>query len=184
MNILAFGASNSKSSINKALATHAAEVFHDEMMPNCNIELIDLNDYEMPLYSIDYEQEHGVPEAAQKFLDKIAESDALIISYAEHNGHYTVAFKNVFDWASRLNGKVFQGKPKVALSASPGKGGASSVLSAAASSAVFFDAKLVGQLSVPNFGETFDTEAGKLVDEDLAAELRSELQSLKDVLEG
>ena len=49
---------------------------------------------------------------------------------------------------------------------------------------MFFDAKLVGQLSVPNFGETFDTEAGKLVDEDLAAELRSELQSLKDVLEG
>lgn len=183
MNLLAFGASNSKTSINKALATHAAELFHAEFMEDSNIEVLDLNDYAMPIYSIDYEQEHGVPDLAQKFLDKIGESDALIISYAEHNGHYTTAYKNVFDWASRLNGKVFQGKPKLALSTSPGKGGAASVLAAAVNSAVFFDANVVGQLSVANFNSVFDTELCALTDEDVASELRAELQSLKEVLE-
>ena len=48
MNILAFGASNSRHSINKRFAAWSAAQIH-----NAQVNLIDLNDFEMPLYSID-----------------------------------------------------------------------------------------------------------------------------------
>lgn len=32
------------------------------------------------------------------------------MSCAEHNGNYTVAYKNLFDWASSKNQNVYQGK--------------------------------------------------------------------------
>ena len=49
--IIAFGASSSKQSINKQLATYAANQFE-----NTSIEILDLNDYEMPIFSIDKEK--------------------------------------------------------------------------------------------------------------------------------
>lgn len=42
--LLAFGASNSSDSINKQLAKYSSKQFK-----NVNIELLDLNDYEMPI---------------------------------------------------------------------------------------------------------------------------------------
>ena len=69
---------------------------------------MDLNDYEMPIYSPDRQNEEGVHPLAQKFFDKITEADALIISFAEYNGNYTSAYKNVFDWASRI--KIYDRK--------------------------------------------------------------------------
>ena len=46
--IIAFGGSSSKNSINKQLATYAAHLFQ-----NVEVEVLDLNDYEMPLFSVD-----------------------------------------------------------------------------------------------------------------------------------
>jgi NAD(P)H-dependent FMN reductase len=43
MKILAFGASNSKNSINKALARFTAT-----LVPGAEIEVLDLNDYALP----------------------------------------------------------------------------------------------------------------------------------------
>ena len=50
--IIAFGASSSKQSINKQLATFAANQFQ-----NVSVEILDLNDYEMPIFSVDKEKE-------------------------------------------------------------------------------------------------------------------------------
>jgi chromate reductase len=95
MKVLAFAASSSKKSINKKLVTYALSFLKD-----VEIELLDLNDYELPLFSVDKEKETGQPFLAQEFLRKIGESDALIISFAEHNRSYSVAYKNIFDWCS------------------------------------------------------------------------------------
>ncbi|MEP4192505.1 MAG: NAD(P)H-dependent oxidoreductase, partial [Sneathiella sp.] len=103
MKILAFGASSSKKSINKKLASHAAS-----MVQNGDIEILDLNDFELPLFSEDKEEELGHPQLAKEFLNKISNADGLIISFAEHNGSYTAAYKNIFDWASRIDPKVYQ----------------------------------------------------------------------------
>ena len=96
--ILAFGASSSRSSMNKELANYAAQ-----QVQNVDITLLDLNDFEMPIYSIDREQGSGIPELAHAFKSHIAEADGIIISFAEHNGVYTAAFKNIFDWISRVD---------------------------------------------------------------------------------
>ena len=61
--IIAFGASSSKNSINKQLANYVANQFQ-----NANVDLLDLNDYEMPLYSVDKEKNQGIPELAKAFL--------------------------------------------------------------------------------------------------------------------
>lgn len=100
MNIVAFAASNSRHSINRQLLNCAAN-----LLPDGAIRFLDLNDYEMPIYSIDREHESGIPEKAEQFMGHIASCDALLISFAEHNGTYTAAFKNIFDWCSRINSK-------------------------------------------------------------------------------
>ena len=82
MKILAFAATNSLKSINKNLIEYAAS-----LLTKHDIDILDINDYEMPIYSSDLEQAHGIPVAASQFLNRIEAADALLISYAEHNGN-------------------------------------------------------------------------------------------------
>ncbi|MCH9695560.1 MAG: NAD(P)H-dependent oxidoreductase [Gammaproteobacteria bacterium] len=176
--ILAFAASNSRQSINKKLVTHAAAVLKAEINSDVNVEILDLNDFEMPIYSIDRETENGIPGLAQDFLNKIAAADAMLISYAEHNGNYAAAYKNIFDWASRIETKVFQDKPMVIMSASPGKGGGANSLRLANDSAPHFRADVRASFSVGSFASVFDAETGALTDRDLSATLRRSLKAL------
>ena len=173
MKVLAFAASNSKKSINKQLVIYAAGLIDD-----AQVETLDLNDYELPLFSEDKEDELGQPSLAKEFLDKIGDSDAVIISFAEHNGSYTAAYKNLFDWSSRINPKVFQNKSMVFLSTSPGAGGATSVLATAKASAPFFDGDVKASLSIPSFYENFDLESGSIKNSELNDQLVSAVQSL------
>ncbi|MEL7537777.1 MAG: NAD(P)H-dependent oxidoreductase [Pseudomonadota bacterium] len=176
MQVLAFAASNSKQSINKALVSHALEVLTDEVVPDAHSQILDLNDLEMPIYSIDRQHESGIPEPAHVFFDEIGAADALVISYAEHNGSYTAAFKNLFDWASRIDSRVFQSKPTLAMSASAGCRGGASVLSMARTSAKFFGAEICASFSVGPFAACFQN--GALIDQELALRLRDGLAAL------
>ncbi|WP_318444684.1 NADPH-dependent FMN reductase [Photobacterium leiognathi] len=168
MKLLAFAATNSQQSINRALVTYAASQIHAD-----EVEILDLNDFEMAIYSIDRENASGIPEQAQLFFDKIGQADAILISFAEHNGTYTAAYKNIFDWASRINQKFYQQKPVIMLATSPGPGGAKNVLDTAVTSAPFFDANVVGSLSIPSFYENFDLEKQTLINEELNSQLIS-----------
>lgn len=174
MKILAFAATNSRTSINKQLLQYAGSLLTD-----VEFELIDLNDYELPLFSVDKEQELGQPELAQAFYQKIGAADALIISFAEHNGSYTAAYKNLFDWTSRIDMKVFQNKPVVMFATSPGPGGAASVLAAAVNSAPYFAADVKANVSVPSFYDNFDMAAGKLTEPKLVAQITQAVASLE-----
>jgi chromate reductase len=169
MTILCFAASNSSKSINHQLVNFVANQIE-------KVEMIRLQDFDMPIYSSDIEEDSGIPENAQSFLDKIKQANGIIISFAEHNGSYTVAYKNVFDWASRINSKVYQGKPMMLLSASPGPGAAKSVLAQAENSMPFFDGKVVSTFSLPSFFDNFDAEAGKIVNQDLSTGLDKALK--------
>jgi chromate reductase len=175
MKILAFAASNSKKSINKQLVTYAAS-----LLEGADVDVLDLNDYEMPLFSVDKEEELGHPALAKAFLAKIAACDALIISFAEHNGTYSVAYKNIFDWCSRAGGKVFQNKPLVLLATSPGARGGASVLAAATNSMPFFAGQVMATLSIPSFFDNFDLEKGILKNEDLKQQLIQAVACLKE----
>ncbi len=170
MKIVAFGASTSRNSINKQLAAHAASLLA-EQQANTEIEVLDLNDFDLPLFSQDKEEQLGQPDAAKAFYQKLGESDAIIISFAEHNGSYTAAYKNIFDWASRIDQKVFQEKPMLLLSASPGPGGAGSVLTVATGSAPYFAGDVKASLSIPSFYDNFDMQSGALSNTELKQQL-------------
>jgi len=173
MKILAFAASSSKKSINKKLVTYAVG-----LLDNVQSEILDLNDYELPLFSEDKEQDLGQPQLAQDFLSKIANCDAIVISFAEHNGSYSAAYKNIFDWCSRINPKVFQNKSMILLSTSPGKGAASTILKTATTSAPFFAGNVKDSLSIPDFYENFDAENNSMKNEDINAQLIAVMKKL------
>lgn len=153
--IIAFGASSSKNSINRQLAIFAANQFQ-----NASVEILDLNNYEMPIFSVDKEKENGIHPLAQEFYSKLGSADLIIISFAEHNGNYSTAFKNILDWSSRINAKTFQEKPMLLLATSPGARGGSSVLEIATKRFPFQGGIVKGSFSLPSFYENFDVVNG------------------------
>ncbi len=167
MKILAFAASNNKNSINQTLATYTAN-----LLKLAEVETLNIHHYEMPIFSDEREQQLGQPEQAKKFFKKIGDADAIVISYAEHNGTYTAAYKNLFDWTSRINNKVFQNKPTILLATSPGGGGASSVLAVATQSAPYFSADVKASISVPKFYDNFDVENNQMTNEKIQETLQ------------
>jgi len=167
MKIIAFGASPSKNSINKKLATYAASLFE-----NAEVEVLDLNDFQMPLFSVDIEKEIGQHPLVQAFLNKIASADILVVSLAENNGNYSVAFKNVFDWCSRIMGKVFQGKPMLLMATSDGKRGEANVLEIAKNALPRYGADIKATFSLPSFYDNFDVENGKISNLELDNQLK------------
>ena len=173
--ILAFGASNSKTSINKQLATYASS-----LLKNTEVEVLDLNDFDVPTYSVDLEGKSGIPDNAQQFLNKITASDGLIISLAEHNGAYTAIFKSLFDWTSRINVKLFQQKPMLLMSTSPGARGGQSVFEIAENRFPIHDANIVAKFSLPSFNDNFKEE--KIVDADLNTSLVEAVNTLAERL--
>ena len=167
MKIIAFGGSPSKNSINKKLATYAAHLFE-----NAEVEVLDLNDFQMPLFSVDIEATIGQHELAKAFLAKIAEADILVVSLAENNGNYSAAFKNVFDWCSRINVKVFQQKPMLLMATSDGKRGGASVLEIAKNALPRYGADIKATFSLPSFYDNFDVEKGEISNQELDKQLR------------
>jgi chromate reductase, NAD(P)H dehydrogenase (quinone) len=174
MKISAFAASTSRKSINKQLVTYASG-----LIPDAQVEVLDLNDYALPLFSEDVEAEMGIPNAAREFYDKLGACDALVVSFAEHNGSYTAAYKNLFDWCSRINPKVYQEKPMILLATSPGSRGATSVLTQAENSAPFFAGHVKTTFSLPRFYDTFDADSQRISDDALNAQLVEALSALQ-----
>ncbi|RYD98166.1 MAG: NADPH-dependent oxidoreductase [Sphingobacteriales bacterium] len=174
MKIFAFAGSSSSTSINHALVTATLKNFED-----CAIEFIHLKDLEAPLFSVDLEKEQGHPEAAFRFLQGIENADAIICSLAEHNRSYSAAFKSLFDWASRINVKVFQNKPMLLMSASPGGYGGSNVMKEASTFFPQFAADIKASLSLPKFNAHFDRDKG-ITDETLKAQHLRAIQTFKD----
>ncbi len=167
MKIVAFAGSPSKKSINKKLAAYAAGLFE-----NAQVEVLDLNDYEMPLFSVDKEAEIGQHPLAKVFLEKIAAADILVVSLAENNGNYSAAFKNTVDWCSRINPKIFQDKPMLLMATSPGARGGASVLEIAKNNFPRFTADIKAVFSLPSFNDNFDVENGRISNEELNNQLK------------
>jgi len=170
MKILAFGASTSSSSINRQLANYAAG-----LVPDGKVTDLDLRKYNLPIYSSDEEAANGVPADTQNFLDTIRAHDAIVLSLAEHNGAYTAAFKNLYDWTSRIEYALWSNKPMLLLSTSPGARGGASVIDAAKATFPRMGADLKASFSLPSFHDNFDPEKG-ITDSSLAAELKSAIE--------
>ncbi len=179
MKLLAFAATTSKKSINKQVINYAKTLIEGGLLEDATVEVLDLNDFEMPIYSIDREEESGIPAEAKAFHAAIAGADAIMISFAEHNGTFSAAYKNVFDWTSRIDAKVYQGKPGVFFATSPGGRGGKGVLDAAVGSAPHHGLDLKASLPIPSFYKNFDPEAGAFRHAEIDDAFRDALGTLR-----
>ena len=163
-NIITIGGSSSKNSINKQLAEYVGT-----RMEGVKVTKLDLNDYALPLYSVDIENEHGFSKDLLKLNEQVEAADGFVISLAEHNGAYSAAFKNAFDWLSRIEGKVWRNKPMLLLSTSPGPRGGQSVMEIALSRFPRNGGNIVGSMTFPSFDQNFKN--GEVLDEALQLRL-------------
>ena len=172
--IVAFGASSSKKSINKDLASYAASVIED-----ANVLILDLNDFEMPIYSEDRHAEEGIPQKAHALKKIIKESKGLVISLAELNGTYTAAFKNIYDWISVIEKTVWCNKPILLMSTSDGARGGKSVLETALPRFSRQSSFAIPHFILPSFYENFSEELG-ITNQNLNTELDKQISEFKN----
>ena len=171
--IIAFGASSSINSINKKLAIYAAN-----QISNSKVIALDLNDFEMPIYSEDRDRINGIPKKAYEFKKIIKKTDGIIISFAEHNGAYTSAFKNIFDWISRIEKIVWYNKPMFLMATSDGPRGAKLVLEIAHRRISRGNPFNIPTFSLPSFHDNFNKKKG-IINLDLKETFFQELSSFE-----
>ncbi|SHE95606.1 NADPH-dependent FMN reductase [Chryseobacterium takakiae] len=177
MKILAIAGSNSETSINKLLVTYAAS-----LIQNAEVEVVDMNEFEMPIYKHQREVESGVPQEAKNFAAKIDAADMLIISLSEHNGTYSSAFKNVFDWTSRIKDRaVWNEKPMLLMATAPGARGGLGVLEAAEKRFPLHGGNIVDTFTLPFFNDNFDKSAQKISNEEKDSELKEKIAKISAV---
>jgi chromate reductase len=172
--VLAFAGSTSATSINKKLATFAAE-----NLKNSSFDVIDLRDFNVPIYSVD-EEKNGFPEDVKKLTSLLDNYDGFILSLAEHNGSYAAAFKNIFDWTSRIQANVFRDKPLLLMATSPGKMGGQFVLAAGEQKFSRMGAKELLTFSLPSFNDNF--KADNIIDKELLASLKDNINKFENFL--
>lgn len=178
MKIIGFAGSNSKKSINKQFVAYTLGQLNEN-----ETQILDLNDFEIPMFSVDREDEDGYPDKVKEFVNLLQSADGLVISLAEHNGAYTAVFKNLIDWCSRYELKFFNKEtPILLLSTSPGGYGGGNVMELGLKRLPKFDANIVANFSLPKFGDNFDKEKG-ILDQELQAKFEEKFQEFKNQLE-
>ena len=160
MKILMFSGSIRAASLNLRLITLAhgiaTRLGHDAT-------LINLGDFDLPIYDGDDEDRDGLPEPVMRLKTMISETDALVISTPEYNGFFPGLLKNTLDWCSRAGGGLdgratYEGKKTVIMAASPGGGGGKRVLPRLAEQMEILRTTVVDQVSVGNAEENIDNE--------------------------
>jgi len=177
--IVVIGASSSSKSINRKLANYAAKSI------SLDTEIIDLNlnHFEMPIYSEDLQSSLGIPQKAIDFKREISTSDALVISLAEHNGSYTAAFKNIYDWISVIEADVWCSKPILLLSTSNGARGGKTILETAHSRFSMDYKYQIPHFSLPFFQKNFDSNEG-ILDVRLNQDFQAVIIDFENILNG
>jgi NAD(P)H-dependent FMN reductase len=177
--ILVFSGSNSSTSINQALCRFAATLISAH-----ETKVIELRDYQSPLYNADIEKNEGIPEETHHLLELFHQHDAFMISLPEYNGSLTPLFKNTIDWISRVERPIFQEKPVLLLGASPGKRGTKSNQEYVARMMPHWGASTVLIFRLPNFHDNFDKAKMELTDSGKRDELKSVIGEFESILSG
>jgi chromate reductase len=165
--ILAFAASTRTNSLNRKLILLGAE---ELKKAGAEVTLIQLEDFELPIYDGDVEENVGVPENGKKLKALLRSHDGFLIASPEYNSAISPLLKNVIDWASRVTEEsepplcAYRGKVVGLLSVSPGAfGGLRGLMTVRSIFGNIGSIVIPDQLAVPKAHEAFDTE-GRLKD--------------------
>ena len=116
LRILVLGASLRPGSFNVVLAELAADVLREA---GAEVDLAGFAEFQVPGYDAGREAEHGVPEGARRFAERLAAADAFLLVSPEYNASVPGTVKNLVDWVSRLKPQPFWGHQGLLMSASP-----------------------------------------------------------------
>ena len=182
--ILVFAGSLRKDALSKKFAKAAAELAKEQ---GADVNFIELNDYQMPLYNEDLKA-GGFDPKARGLKQLIYDSDAVIICTPEYNRSIPGALKNAIDWISRKMdaedpNNCLDTKPVLLLSSSPGAFGGILALFELRHALIDMKPLILGQqMTLPMAGDAFD-EAGMLKDEKRRAALESNVKKLLEITE-
>ncbi len=121
--LLFFAGSIRRESLNQKLANKASKIAEDK---GAEVTVIDLKDFQMPLYDGDLEAEEGLPENAIKLKKLFVDHDGFYIASPEYNSSFSALLKNSLDWISRPHERdeaplsAFSGKIAAIGSITPG----------------------------------------------------------------
>ena len=113
-------------------------------------------------------------------MNEIKDADGVVLSLAEHNGAYSTAFKNAYDWMSRIDGTLWSEKPMLLMATSPGARGGATVLEIAKGRFPYMGGNIIADLSFPSFFDNF--KEGIIADENLNKRLQTAIDKLQIAL--
>ncbi|MFT6934798.1 MAG: chromate reductase [Maribacter sp.] len=174
--ILGFAGSNSSTSINYKLVRYTTSLITQQ-----ELRLLNLSNYPFPMYSDDYEKEHGFSNALLALKEDIQKASGIILSVNEHNSNPSAYFKNLVDWLSRLDTDFIREQKVFLMATSGGKRGAQSSMEVSEKLLSRFGALVTDTFSLPSFSNNFDMEKG-ILDAKLASEHSEKVQAFLDAI--
>ena len=170
MKTIAFVGSNSSKSINKQL-TLALLKNHPE------VDFIDIQNWNVPLYSEDIQNNEGFPDLINKLAENISEANKIVVTVNEHNSNVSAFMKNILDWLSRHTKKIFSEKDILVLSTSNGQRGGLSANEFTVGFCTRNGAESVQGYTFPAFSENFDTNTQQISNIEKKAEIEALLSN-------
>ena len=183
MKFLVFAGSTRTHSFNRRLAAVAAHMARDA---GADVTLLELADFDIPLYNADLETA-GTPADVIRLKEVLDDHPAWVICSPEYNGSYTGLLKNTIDWASSPvaghaewsdGTRPFAGKVVGMLSASNGALGGLRSQSHLAPLLLNLECWLAPRhFALPRAASAFDAQ-GQLVDASQAAHVRGVVEQV------
>ena len=125
--LLVLSGSSRSESLNTKLATCVGAAV---VRQGAEVQMVNLDVFELPIYNGDLEQSSGLPDAAKRLKQLLLSSAGIVVACPEYNGFMTPLLLNAIDWCTRSEKgsgdlSAFADKPVLVISASPGPGGGS-----------------------------------------------------------
>lgn len=185
MRILALSGSIREKSFNSRLLEIAVT---GAKSAGAEVTVVNLRDYDMPLFNQDLEYQEGAPDAVVQLKNLMIQHQGLLIASPEYNGFPSPLLKNMLDWMSRQQNEheppmfAYNGKIAAVMSASPGAGGGTRGLTILRVLLQNLGVMaLPGQVTLGRAGKAF-REDGRLRDDHLQLAAESLGSDLYDVL--
>jgi chromate reductase len=179
LRILVLGASLRPGSFNVTLAELAAGVLREA---GADVDLTAFAEFQVPGYDAGREADHGVPEGARRFAERLAAADAFLLVSPEYNASVPGTVKNLVDWVSRLKPQPFWGHNGLLMSASPRLTGGNRGLWTLRVPLEHLGARMYPEMvSISQADEAFTAE-GTLVDAKQARRMRRTIEGFLELV--
>ncbi|MFV0288306.1 MAG: NADPH-dependent FMN reductase [Mycoplasmatales bacterium] len=156
--------SNSYKSVNKSVVDYLIENSIAEL------EYLKIEAQEIPLYSVYEEETTGIPKSIQNLFEEIQTyTGEILIATPEYNGNMSAFFKNIIDWLSRIDKRIFEGKKVKVLCVTPGKMAGGSVREILQKALPFLGADEVLTFGIGNYYQIFVDK--QIIDEKIKSDL-------------